>query len=216
PAFAILSHTWGDQECSLQNIDDPEGKSRTGYMKINNCCEQALKDGLEWAWIDTCCIDKTSSAELSEAINSMFRFYRNAAICYAYLSDVTDLSELEKSRWFTRGWTLQELVAPKEVLFYSSTWTLLGSKLEISDRVSKITNIDTQVLATGAFHHINIAGRMSWAAGRQTTRVEDLAYCLMGIFDINMPLLYGEGEKSFIRLQEEIFRVSEDPSLFAW
>lgn len=146
----------------------------------------------------------------------MFRFYRNAAICYAYLSDVTDLSELEKSRWFTRGWTLQELVAPKEVLFYSSTWALLGSKLEISDRISKITNIDTQVLATGAFHHVNIAGRMSWAAGRQTTRVEDLAYCLMGIFDINMPLLYGEGEKSFIRLQEEIFRVSEDPSLFAW
>ncbi|RDL40149.1 uncharacterized protein BP5553_00128 [Venustampulla echinocandica] len=216
PAFAILSHTWSDQECSLRDMDDPGAKSKTGYMKIKYCCEQALKDGFEWAWVDTCCIDKTSSAELSEAINSMFRWYRTAAICYAYLSDVANLSELERSRWFTRGWTLQELVAPREIVFYSSDWTLLGSKLKISDKLCKITNIDAEVLATGAFHHVSIAGRMSWAASRQTTRVEDLAYCLMGIFDINMPLLYGEGKKSFIRLQEEILRVSDDSSLFAW
>ena len=167
--------------------------------------------------IRSCCIDKTSSAELSEAINSMFRWYRTAAICYAYLSNVNDPCELERSRWFTRGWTLQKLVAPKEVLFYSSDWTLLGSKLQISDKLSQITSIDTEVLVTGAFNHVSIAGRMSWAASRQTTRVEDLAYCLMGIFDINMPLLYGEGKKSFIRLQEIISRVSPDDfSLFAW
>ena len=147
----------------------------------------------------------------------MFRWYRTAAIRYAYLSDVNDPCELERSRWFTRGWTLQELVAPKEVLFYSSNWTLLGTKLQISDKLCQITNIDTEVLATGAFDQVSIAGRMSWAASRQTTRVEDLAYCLMGIFDINMPLLYGEGKKAFIRLQEEILRVSPDDfSLFAW
>jgi len=146
----------------------------------------------------------------------MFRWYRTAAICYAYLSDVNDLSNLEQSRWFTRGWTLQELVAPKEVLFYSSNWALLASKLKISDRLSKITNIDVDVLETGAFNHVSIAARMSWAATRQATRLEDTAYCLMGIFDVNMPLLYGEGKKSFIRLQEEIIKVSNDSSLFAW
>lgn len=146
----------------------------------------------------------------------MFKWYRSAAICYAYLSDVTDLSELEQSRWFTRGWTLQELVAPKEVLFYSSDWKLLGSKLKISDELCQITNIEKEVLVTGAFHHVSIGKRMSWAASRQTTRIEDLAYCLLGIFDVNMPLLYGEGVKSFHRLQEEILKSSDDPSLFAW
>jgi hypothetical protein len=164
----------------------------------------------------SCCIDKTSSAELSEAINSMFRWYRAATICYAYLSDVDELPFLNRSKWFTRGWTLHELLAPEDVLFYSSNWTLLGSKLKSSDELSRITNINTDVLTTGRFHHINIAVRLSWAAKRQTTRVEDMAYCLMGIVGVNMPLLYGEGKRSFIRLQEEILKVSDDYSIFGW
>lgn len=164
----------------------------------------------------SCCIDKSSTAELSEAINSMFRWYRNAAICYAYLEDVTSLSHLDQSRWFTRGWTLQELVAPRDVLFYSSDWRLLGSKLELSDQLWKITRIEPEILSTGVFDHVSIATRMSWAGNRQTTRIEDAAYCLMGIFEVNMPLLYGEGRKSFTRLQEEIMKVSDDQSLFAW
>jgi hypothetical protein len=146
----------------------------------------------------------------------MFRWYRAAAICYAYLSDVNDLSNLEQSRWFTRGWTLQELLAPKDVLFYSSNWTLLGSKLKISDELSRITNVDTEILITGIFSHIGMAVRLSWAATRQTTRTEDMAYCLMGIVGVNMPLLYGEGKRSFIRLQEEILKTSDDYSIFAW
>lgn len=164
----------------------------------------------------SCCIDKSSTAELSEAINSMFRWYRTAAICYAYLSDVSHLTDLEQSRWFTRGWTLQELLAPKDVRFYSSHWKLLGSKLQMSDRLWEKTGIEPEVLSTGVFDHVSIAMRMSWAAGRKTTRVEDAAYCLMGMFDVNMPLLYGEGKKSFLRLQEEIMKVSDDHSLFAW
>jgi hypothetical protein len=146
----------------------------------------------------------------------MFQWYRAASICYAYLSDVKDLSDLEGSRWFTRGWTLQELLAPKEVLFYSSDWILLGPKLEISDKLNQITNINIEALETGVWNHISIATRMSWAATRQTTRTEDIGYCLMGIFDVHMPLLYGEGKKSFLRLQEEILKSSEDYSLFAW
>jgi len=146
----------------------------------------------------------------------MFRWYQSAKICYAYLSDINDVSAFGQSRWFTRGWTLQELVATKEVLFYSANWTLFGSKIKMSDQLSKITGIDTQVLETGAFSHISIAERMSWAATRKTTRLEDMAYCLMGIFNVNMPLLYGEGKKSFIRLQEEIIKSSDDSSIFAW
>lgn len=163
-----------------------------------------------------CCIDKTSTAELSEAINSMFRWYRKAEICYAYLADVKGTTDLAQSRWFTRGWTLQELCAPAVIIFYSSNWQYIGSKFELRERLQHITGIEEEVLTTGQIYTVSVARRMSWAANRQTTRVEDLAYCLMGIFDVNMPLLYGEGKRSFIRLQEEIMKVSDDHSLFAW
>jgi hypothetical protein len=166
--------------------------------------------------ICSCCIDKTSTAELSEAINSMFLWYRKATTCYAYLSDVRELTELAQSRWFTRGWTLQELLAPAVVRFYSEHWNFLGSKLELRRQLQKVTGILQEVLIGGELNAISVARRMSWAANRQTTRTEDLAYCMMGIFDINMPLLYGEGKRSFIRLQEEIMKISDDHSLFAW
>jgi hypothetical protein len=235
PPFAILSHTWEEEECTLQQMTDAKASrvtKRKGFTKILLCCKQALKDELQWAWVDTqvlevpqtqnradrcrCCIDKTSTAELSEAINSMFRWYRKASICYVYLTDVKDITQLASSRWFTRGWTLQELISPSKVWFYNANWEYLGSKRGLSAQIQQITNIDALALETGIVATVSIARRMSWAATRRTTRVEDRAYSLMGIFDVNMPLLYGEGEKAFHRLQEEIMRTSDDQSLFAW
>ncbi|KAI0458839.1 heterokaryon incompatibility protein-domain-containing protein [Xylaria acuta] len=214
--YAILSHTWGEEECTLRDMLRHDVELRKGYAKIKFCCEQAVRDGLNWAWVDTCCIDQTSTAELSEAINSMFRWYSNAKVCYAYLADVTGQDGFASSRWFSRGWTLQELIAPKVVRFYSSDLMLLGSKLELEDTLQTITGIDTFVLSTGNFSQVCVAKRMSWAAKRDTTRVEDQAYSLMGIFCVNMPLIYGEGKNAFLRLQQEIMRVSDDQSLFAW
>ncbi|KUJ14849.1 HET-domain-containing protein, partial [Mollisia scopiformis] len=225
PEYAILSHTWGEDEVTFDGLLDLFVKSKLGYTKIDYCCQQALEDGLEWVWIDTCCIDKSSSAELSEAINSMFRWYQNAVCCYVYLSDyfqstgsdeVGNASGFANCRWFTRGWTLQELLAPKTVLFYSRTWIYLGSKDTLCKTLSEITGIERETLEGEALNRTSIARRMYWAAGRVTTRTEDLAYCLLGIFDVNMPLLYGEGEKAFFRLQEEIIKSSSDQSLFAW
>lgn len=164
----------------------------------------------------SCCIDKTSTAEVGEAINSMFRWYGDASVCYKYLADVSSTHELSSSRWFKRSWTLQELIAPKVLRFYSSDWNYLGSKHDLQDQISEITGIDRVVLSTGVFDQISIARRMSWASKRQTTRVEDWSYSLMGIFDVNMPLLYGEGIKSVLRLQEEIMKISDDHTLFAW
>jgi len=146
----------------------------------------------------------------------MFRWYRNADRCYAYLSDVKEVTQLEHSRWFTRGWTLQELVAPKTVRFYNSDWKHLGSKPELQVELQRLTGIDAEVLITGDLDTVSTARRMSWAVNRQTTRPEDLAYSLMGIFGVNMPLLYGEGRKAFARLQEEVLKISADQSLFAW
>lgn len=224
PLYAILSHTWGENEVSLQDMKEQSvAQQKAGYTKIQYCCAQAAKDKIEWVWVDTCCIDKSSSAELSEAINSMFRWYQNARICYAYLTDVSDEPDAErqrlafgKSRWFTRGWTLQELIAPERVVFYDNAWQAMGTKSSLGQEISRITGIDEETLKGRDIAELRVAERMFWASKRRTTRIEDLAYCLMGIFDVNMPLLYGEGKKAFIRLQEDIIKDSEDQSLFAW
>jgi hypothetical protein len=225
PPYAILSHTWGeaDEEVKLQDVGTPGVAQKAGYAKIKGCCRQAQVDGLAYAWVDTCCIDKSSSAELSEAINSMFRWYANAKFCYAYLVDVptssdsNDLVSFSSSRWFTRGWTLQELIAPENVVFYTKEWKKLGTKSELSVTISAVTGVQNEILlGNKSLMRVSIADRMSWASQRVTTRPEDIAYCLLGIFDINMPLLYGEDEKAFIRLQEEIIKVSDDHSIFAW
>ncbi|KAL8686569.1 MAG: hypothetical protein Q9218_007013 [Villophora microphyllina] len=216
PAYAILSHTWGEEEVSFQNFEDRGSKTLAGYIKINNCCALARSDGWQYVWVDTCCIDKTSSAELSEAINSMYRWYKNAQVCYAYLVDITELrpDEFVASRWFNRGWTLQELLAPAIVIFYDCNWQEVGTKSSLRKLVSTASSIHYRHLAnpTGA----SVAATMSWAAKRQTTRVEDIAYCLMGLFDVNMPLLYGEGQKAFQRMQEMILQKTSDESIFAW
>ena len=192
--------------------------------KLHNFLCLAEVHGYAWAWADTCCIDKTSSAELTEAISSMFRYYAFAEVCYVYLSDVspgcnpTELySEFGRSEWHTRGWTLQELLASKTVLFLSRDWTVLGDKYGLAPILEKITRVPQSVLRFEEdIADRSIAERMSWAARRRTTRVEDEAYCLFGLFGINMPTLYGEGRNAFFRLQEEILRTSIDTTLFAW
>jgi hypothetical protein len=216
PPYAILSHTWKEgQEVTLKDLTDGTGQEKTGYEKIRFCGEQARRDGLQYFWVDTCCIDKSSSTELTEAINSMFRWYREAAKCYVYLSDVSIReydendqwaweSTFQKSRWFTRGWTLQELIAPASVEFFSLEGKRLGDKRSLERQVHEITGIAVQALQGHPLSNFNVTERMSWAAKRKTTRKEDEAYSLLGIFDIHMPLIYGEGNKAFIRLREEI------------
>lgn len=223
PRYAILSHTWGRDEVLFADIGTAEAGLKTGYKKIDYSCKEASETELKYLWVDTCCIDKSNNTELSEAINSMFRWYQNAEVCYAYLEDVT----LEKykavglnSRWFSRGWTLQELLAPAEVKFFAdagNTWEFLGSRHDLAEQISDLTHIDAKCLSGQTeLKQKSISTRMSWAASRQTTREEDLAYCLLGIFDINMPLIYGEGPRAFQRLQEEIIKFSNDQSIFAW
>jgi len=193
PLYAILSHTWGPDEVSLYDMQNLESaRRRQGFEKIQYTCQQAIRDGWDWAWVDTCCIDKTSSAELSEAINSMHRWYSNSAVCYAYLSDVTSNSsstfDIYDARWFGRGWTLQELVAPRQVIFFDEKWTYLKSKLGSKHEFSLRLGIPSTILDhTWSLHDIPVAVRMSWAANRETTRLEDRAYSLLGIFDIHMP-----------------------------
>jgi hypothetical protein len=221
--YAILSHTWGKEEVSFQDMSDiSRARSKAaGFSKIQMTCKMACERGIAYAWIDTCCIDKSSSAELSEAINSMFRLYKRSKICFAYLSDLPSVTggwtALTQCRWFTRGWTLQELIAPDLVELYDSAWKCIGNKIELCDKLAQRTGIPKEVLeGTSSLRKISVAARMAWAANRKTTRVEDRAYCLLGIFDINMPMLYGEGSKAFTRLQEEITKETNDMSLFAW
>ncbi|KAM5537087.1 hypothetical protein V8D89_009233 [Ganoderma adspersum] len=193
-------------------------------MKIRMACTVAREHGYRYIWIDSCCIDKSSSTELSEAINSMYLWYSRATICYAWLADVPDDDEpdvedsaFRRSRWFTRGWTLQELIAPRLVIFLSDQWGALGTKATLATVVEEVTRIDQAVLLhQKSLEQVGVAERMSWASERATTRVEDQAYALLGIFDINMPTLYGEGTRAFRRLQEEILKRIPDQSLFAW
>ncbi|KUI55040.1 Vegetative incompatibility protein HET-E-1 [Cytospora mali] len=245
PPYAILSHTWGDNEAPFEAfIARPTWRRalprirKHKYPKVVKACSLARTQGYDWIWIDTCCIDKSSSTELSEAINSMYRYYEMSGICFAYLTDVeVDTSSLRDeiatslahSRWFTRGWTLQELIAPAVVEFYNKDWVEIGTKVSLSSALEKITSIPDglfsqawyQLCAGGmarqSLQLLSAAQKLSWAATRETTRAEDIAYCLMGLFDVHMPLLYGEGEaKAFARLQAEIAKNTNDQSLFAW
>ncbi|KAK8081172.1 hypothetical protein PG997_008990, partial [Apiospora hydei] len=259
PTYAILSHTWGDDEVPFQDVgsDGPawafEGPGRDRQKGVLRSAGQAKSNGYDWIWIDTCCIDKSSSAELSEAINSMFRWYEESDICYAYLSDVHG-SDLGGSRWFRRGWTLQELVAPSDVELFDASWKFLGRRNAMASHIAEISGIDEFILRHGHHRHCacarqvrmptfanqtstpcdcehnrhntyssrtifprsSIATRMSWAARRETTREEDIAYCLLGLFDVSMPLIYGEGQKAFSRLLKEIAQTSNDQSILSW
>ena len=236
--YAILSHRWVGKEVDYDEIVEPakmaveernEIRQRGGYRKILDSCKQAQKDGYEWLWVDTCCIDKRSSAELSEAINSMYRWYENAKVCYTYLHDAPGSSfptvrDDERypdfsgwPEWFSSGWTLQELIAPNNVQFLNKDWQNIGDKRTLASILQNITGIPEDTLTHGLRgNRPCIAQIMSWASNRKTTRVEDRAYSLMGLLDVNMPMLYGEGKKAFHRLQLEIIRASNDQSIFAW
>lgn len=229
--YAILSHTWGkeEDEVSYEDLLSGNGHGRRSYMdklgyeKLNFCGRQAERDGYAHFWVDTCAIDKSSSAELSESVNSMFRWYQQASVCYALLSDVDrDRPDVEvheqipKSRWFRRGWTLQELVAPANVRFFDKQGRYLGNKETLRAAIRIATGINVgAVLWPATLETYSIATRMSWASHRETTRPEDIAYCLLGLLGVHMPLLYGEGDNAFRRLQEELIKISDDESIFA-
>ena len=227
PPYAILSHRWGEDEVSFSDYQSGSNRDGPGYQKIVSCCAFAESRGQNWVWIDTCCIDKRSSAELSEAINSMWEWYGEAQECYAHLSDVTcsalagpfDTASGTPSAWFSRGWTLQELLAPEIVIFCDHDWNIIGQKKDeaILAEITKITSIPLRCLASRFFlNHAPVAQKLSWASGRITTRTEDVAYCLLGLVGVNLPLLYGEGAQAFSRLQQEIVRQTDDESIFAW
>ncbi|WAO95908.1 Hypothetical protein NCS54_01355600 [Fusarium falciforme] len=228
--YAILSHRWGKPEDEVSYEDMLVGgyEHKQGYAKLVGCCKQARGDGLHHVWVDTCCINKSSSAELSESITSMFAYYERAKVCYAFLDDVSfepgyatgrPPKLFAQSAWFTRGWTLQELIAPKHVKFFDQSWYFLGYKTDkhLLHVIENATNVDSIVLNVPATTKVmSIAKKMSWVSRRQTTRVEDMAYSLMGIFGVYMPPLYGEGTHAFIRLQEAIMKTSNDQTIFAW
>lgn len=216
PRYAILSHTWDDEEVLFQELQNGTGKNKLGYDKIRFCADQAWEDGLEFCWVDTCCIDKPNNTELQEAINSMFRWYQNSAKCYVFLSDVsapsTDAvdkpswgSSFRKSRWFTRGWTLQELIAPVSVEFFSREGVRLGTRKSLEHDIHDITGLPLAVLRGNPLSQFTISDRLAWAEKRETTRKEDRAYSLLGLFGIHMPLIYGEGERgAFERLRKKL------------
>ncbi|KAH8800242.1 hypothetical protein F5884DRAFT_757854 [Xylogone sp. PMI_703] len=224
PPYAILSHTWTKQEVTYNELVSGTGKGKTGYAKIRFCVDKAAEDGLQYSWVDTCCIDKTTSDELQEAINSMFRWYQRAKKCYAYLSDVlvpaevTDaqafrtpwMEAFQQSRWFKRGWTLQELIAPPTVEFFSQNEKQLGDRISLEQEIHEITKIPIGALRGQRLSEFSPEERMSWAAYRTTTKKEDKAYCLLGIFGLFLPLIYGEGEEHAIqRLKEQIQKGQE-------
>jgi hypothetical protein len=212
PPYAILSHTWdlnNSKEVTFQDLVAGGAEAKAGYEKIRFCAHQAAADGLKYFWIDTCCIDKTSSAELTEAINSMFRWYERSTKCYVYLSDVPDSSPNERmirsSRWFRRGWTLQELLAPKVVEFFAADNSRLGDRLSLETTIHSVSGIAIEALRGRPLPEFGIEERFRWAANRITKRPEDKAYSLLGIFNVSLESIYGEGEENALfRLRKRI------------
>jgi hypothetical protein len=223
PPYAILSHTWTEsREVTYSELVSGTGKEKTGYSKIRFCADRAAQDGLQYSWVDTCCINKSTVQELQTAINSMFRWYQGACKCYVYLLDVqvpaevinaqdfriTWVEAFRRSQWFTRGWTLQELIASPTVEFFSKDGTQLGTKISLEQEIHEITGVPISALrGQQALSEFSVTERMSWVAGRTTTFKEDKVYCMLGIFDVFLPLIYGEGEAyATDRLEAEIQR----------
>lgn len=219
PPYAILSHTWtdDDDEVTFADLQRGTGQSKAGYQKIRFCGERARKDKIQYFWVDTCCINKNDPLELSEAITLMFRWYQKATKCYVYLFDVlarqsgSDVGtrppwdvEPRKSRWFIRGWTLQELLAPGVVEVFSLQGDPLGTKTTLAQQIHEITTVPLAALHGTALDQFPAVDRIRWTQGRQTKKTEDKAYCLLGIFGVFMPLIYGERDNALRRLQKEI------------
>ncbi|KAK0712340.1 hypothetical protein B0T26DRAFT_812897 [Lasiosphaeria miniovina] len=216
PRYAILSHTWGDEEVSFEDMADGTAKKKAGYAKIQFCGDQAWLDGLKYFWVDTCCINKSNSVELQHALNSMFRWYREAAKCYVYLADVPTREHgangngswelaFRKCRWFTRGWTLQELIAPTIIEFYSKEHERLGDKKSLEEELHAITGIPLKALQGSPLSDFSVPERIAWMDKRDTKYEEDKVYALFGIFDVHIPVIYGEGlQKALKRLRDKI------------
>lgn len=242
PSYAILSHRWMPEEITFKThrpaaLKDASFTSlskslHSSARKLRHACAIARKQGFSYIWIDTVCIDKSNSEELRTALNSMFKWYHDANVCYTYLNDVLYeqrgpemFNSMQQQRlgrlseWFERGWTLQELVAPRKMEFYDAGWTFMGTRNELAEFVGKAAKINPAYLNGKAdFRNACNAVKMSWAAGRTTQMVEDIAYSLLGIFNVNLAPQYGEGVKAFLRLQNAIMSDfgTMDESLFAW
>lgn len=206
--YAILSHTWGDDddEVTYKDIEENSGHNKYGYKKLIFCGKKARDDQLRYFWVDTCCINKDSSTDVDESLASMFRWYRNAKRCYVYLADVPGNDSgsaqmlptaweaaFRRNRWLTRGWTLQELLAPESVVFFSPDGSKLGDKVDLEQHISEVTGIARAALGGASLADFRISERYEWARNRQTKREEDWAYCLQGIFGVFMSAKYGEG-----------------------
>ena len=226
PPYAILSHTWGQDtdEVTYKDLVDKVGKDKVGYKKLQFCANQARHHGIEHFWVDTCCIDKSNTIEVQRSINSMFRWYQEATRCYVYLSDVSVTrnrkrksepsetqwkSAFRESKWFTRGWTLQELLAPTSVEFFAQDGQRLGDKQSLEHDIHEITGIAVQALRDNRLSHFDIEERFKWAEKRETKHEEDWAYCLLGIFSVSMLPNYGEGKDNAVRrLRRKIQKAS--------
>ncbi|XP_014551505.1 hypothetical protein COCVIDRAFT_112750 [Bipolaris victoriae FI3] len=229
PPYAILSHRWGDSEILIEDISNRNYKEKEeGYRKLRFCAEQAAQDGLQYFWIDTCCIDRWNNNERSKAINSMFQWYKNALRCYVFLSDVSASTStstgsilcrdwnvsLRRSKWFTRGWTLQELIAPASVEFFSCEGQRIGDKTSLDQLLHSITSIPLAALRNCPLNQFTIDERIRWVSGRETTETEDMVYCLLGLLGVSMPATYGEGRESALeRLQAEVEGAGRAPSI---
>ncbi|KAH9896287.1 heterokaryon incompatibility protein-domain-containing protein [Xylariomycetidae sp. FL2044] len=234
PPYAILSHRWGGpEEVTFKDMANGTSEARAGWSKVDNFCKRATIDGWDYVWMDSCCIDKADPTELGEAINSMFRWYEDAQVCYAYLEDVPPRYSpfaaskrydrqrkvpwkwyFRSSKWFTRGWTLQELLAPSFLIFLDEKWHDIGTREAWAAEITIATAIEERQLHD--FRSCSIATKLSWAAHRRTTRIEDRAYSLLGLLGVNLPLIYSEGPRAFIRLQHELIQNHNDESIFAW
>ncbi|KAF8961870.1 hypothetical protein BDZ97DRAFT_1733502 [Flammula alnicola] len=221
--YAILSHTWLEDEVTFEDWKLGRNLSGPGYEKLQRFCQVAAAEyEVSLGWMDTICINKDSTSELDESIRSMYRWYENSFICLTYLANTTSLDDMPDDRWFTRGWTLQELLSPQRIKFYGKTWTPLTAKEIDNDKpsysvgatpapihrvIEKATGItySEMVFFKPGLQGGEISRRMVWAAKRTTTRGEDRAYSLMGIFSVTFTIAYGEGvERAFFRLVEQI------------
>ncbi|KAF9474805.1 hypothetical protein BDN70DRAFT_769036, partial [Pholiota conissans] len=215
--YAILSHKWlrgtpGEITYDLWMKGSLDPKS-AGYKKLAGFCRTAWKEyGLALVWMDTICINKDSSSELDESIRSMYAWYERADICIVYLSETHTTTHIPDDTWFTRGWTLQELIAPKKLKFYSAEWNRLAQDNNddkkdpiILSFIEHATMLSSEELAGRL--NVPLSRKMQWAASREVTREEDIAYSLMGIFDVSISIAYGEGvSRAFLRLLEEIMK----------
>lgn len=214
PPYAIASHRWQEEEVTFQEVRDEYNQTKKGYRKVRDFAKYVRDHvhGVQWLWIDTCCINKDSAAELSEAINLMFKWYRNAQVCLAWLPDVDvvgDEHDFKKSEWFERGWTLQELLAPRTVVFFTRTWQVIGNKGASSSgysaspvgpalegEIAARTRIPEEILHDyTASKRVSVDAKFEWIDGRKTTRAEDMSYALYGVLNVTPGANYGEGHE---------------------